>query len=224
MLILERLIRLYAPLLCVGCGAESDRLLCLVCCETIPSIPSRCYRCRSVSRDYATCAACRKVTPLRHVYVGFHHDGLPKELLHRAKYERAAAGLSEMAELLRPHAVVLPQGVVLVHIPTATSRVRQRGHDQAEVLARLLAAQVRMSRVCALARLGQAHQVGSTRAERMAHLHGALRIKDSRGLRGAHVVLVDDVVTTGATLETAARALKRAGVKRVDALVFAQAG
>ena len=75
-----------------------------------------------------------------------------------------------------------------------------------------------------LVRLGQAHQVGSNRRDRLLHLKGAFRVQHAARIRGAHVVLVDDVLTTGATIETAARVLKKAGAKRVDAIIFSQAG
>ncbi|QQS20213.1 ComF family protein [Candidatus Saccharibacteria bacterium] len=158
------------------------------------------------------------------MHVALHYDGLAKELLHHAKYERARSGLAEMAELLAPLLAHLPKDAVLVPVPTATRRVRQRGYDQAEVLARILAGSQNVLCESFLARTSQAHQVGSGKAERLRHLEGAFRIIHANRLQGKHIILVDDVLTSGATLETAGRLLKKAGAKQVDAIVFAQAG
>lgn len=224
MLLFERLISLYAPLVCLGCSKEADALLCPSCRAHVPTVPTRCYRCRAVTRDYVVCDGCRRHTSLRRVLVAMHYDGLAKELVHRAKYERARAGIAEMAELMTPLLPLLPDKIIFVPVPTATSRVRQRGYDQAVALAQLLARSSGSGVVQALSRLGQAHQVGAGRKERLEHLEHAFRLVRPQRIRGAHCILVDDVLTTGATLETAARVLKRAGARRVDAIVFAQAG
>lgn len=150
-----------------------------------------------------------------------HYDGLPKLLIHRAKYERARAGLIEAAEHMAPLLKNFDDNCVLVAVPTASSRARERGYDQAEVLARRLSKLSGMPLQRHLVRLGQAHQVGASRAERVAHLENAFRVRGSVNPR-QHIVLIDDVSTTGATLESAARTLKVAGFKHVDALVFAQ--
>lgn len=221
MLLLERLISLYAPHTCVECGAERDRLLCLPCRESIPGVPSRCYRCRVATRGFAVCGDCRGYTPLRHVYVAAHHEGAVRELLHRAKYERAQAGIGEMAEIMQSLLPLLPSPAALVPIPTASGRIRQRGYDQSVLLARQLSRHSGLPAAYLLIRFGQAHQVGAGRKERLQHLRGAFRVKGARALP-RHVVLVDDVLTTGATIETAARALKKAGVRHVDAILFAQ--
>lgn len=224
MLLLEKLISLYAPQCCLGCGNETDTLMCQSCKEAIPKVPSRCYRCRAVTRDFAVCASCKRYTSLRFVWVARHYDDLPKELLHTAKYERARAGLREITLEMSSLLSWVQEDVVFVPVPTATSRVRQRGYDQAVVLAKELARENQGSVVQALARLGQAHQVGAGRKERLEHLRGAFRATHAQDVRGKRCVLVDDVVTTGATIETAARILKKAGAKQVDALVYCQAG
>jgi ComF family protein len=224
MLLLEHLISLYAPLCCLGCGIESDALVCESCQTAIPPVPSRCYRCRSVTREFAVCERCRKYTVLRHVLVATHYEGVAKELLHAVKYERGRSGIVEMVELMAPLLRLLPQDVVFVPVPTATSRVRQRGYDQAVLLARTISRERRLDVADVLVRLGQAHQVGSNRRDRLLHLKDAFRTQRTARIRGAHVVLVDDVLTTGATIETAARVLKKAGAKQVDAIVFSQAG
>ncbi|HSX15603.1 MAG TPA: phosphoribosyltransferase family protein [Candidatus Saccharimonadales bacterium] len=223
MSILEKIISVFAPHTCLGCGVENDLLLCAQCRRGLPRVPSRCYHCRAVTDAYAVCGQCAGHTPLRQVIAYTHHQGLAKELLHRMKYERAQAGLHEAAAMMAALTGHLPEGAVLVHIPTATSRVRARGYDHARVLARSLARKSGLRHETFLSRAGQARQVGSNRSERLRQLDGAFRPVRTRLVRGQHIVLVDDVLTTGASLETAARVLRRAGAARVSAIVFAQA-
>ncbi len=119
--------------------------------------------------------------------------------------------------------LLLPENALLVHIPTATSRVRQRGYDQAELIARQAAKRMGLPHKGALMHLGQKQQHGASRAQRLAQLRDAFRIIRPDLIEDRHIVLVDDVITTGATLDAAAQALKAAGAKRVSALIFAQA-
>lgn len=220
----ERFITLYAPHICLGCGAEEDALLCGNCRQTLVFVPSRCYRCQSATRNFAVCERCKSHTPLRTVVAVTHYDTLAKELVHSAKYERAVSGVAEMAAMMARSLRYFPASALLIPAPTATSRARARGYDQAVVLARALTKLSGRRTTIALHRLNQGHQVGAGRVERFAHLKNAFRVTKQTTIHGAHVVLIDDVSTTGATLESAATALKKAGAKRVDALVFAQAG
>jgi ComF family protein len=222
MLLLERFLGLVAPHTCLGCEAEEDRLICAACQESVAPVPSRCYRCRAVTEDYAVCPACQSRTGLRRVAVRAHHAGLAKELIHYSKYERARSGLAEMAEAMAPLLPLFDETAVLVHIPTASSRVRVRGYDHARLMAAQLARNDSRTHATLLARVGQAHQVGANRTQRLRQLENAFRPLRPHLITGAHIILVDDVLTTGATLESAARVLKRAGAARVDAIVYAQ--
>jgi ComF family protein len=112
---------------------------------------------------------------------------------------------------------------VIVPAPTATSRARHRGYDQAALIARSLATKTEVQYLPVLRRSGQHHQVGSNRAERLRQLQNAYRVIRPANIVGKHVLLIDDVLTTGATLEAAAKVLKAAGAKRVSGVVFARA-
>jgi len=223
MLLVEYIISLYAPHICIECGNESNALLCGHCSSTVPRVPSRCYRCKAVSRDYETCKRCHAQTPLRKVWVTAPYESIAREVVHRTKYERAQAGAQTMARLTSPLLTGVADDVLLVPVPTASRRVRQRGYDQAVLFARELGELTGLKTARLLARQGQAHQVGAGRTDRLRHLQGAFRVTHPGNIEGKRVILVDDVLTTGATLETAAREFRRAGAKSIDAIVFAQA-
>lgn len=149
----------------------------------------------------------------------FVYAGFAKALVRSFKFEgkrAAAVELAERMELLH----VTPQTIV-VHIPTVPARVRERGYDHALLLAKAVAARHGLVQMTLLARATAARQVGAARRDRLANMAGAFRVV-STVPRNAHILLVDDVVTTGATLGEAAAALRAAGAQRVDALTFAR--
>jgi ComF family protein len=155
------------------------------------------------------------------VTVGTNYEALAKELVWRLKFSGAQAAASEIAGHLAT-IYVGDANVLVVPVPTSSQRVRQRGYDQANLLAKELSQRLGRRYLPCLTRVGQKHQVGASRSQRLAQLSGAFRV-NATIVDGAHILLVDDVLTTGATLQAAARVLKAAGAKRVEAIVFAQA-
>jgi predicted amidophosphoribosyltransferase len=113
--------------------------------------------------------------------------------------------------------------VLIAYVPTAPQRVRERGYDQAALIAKELAIRSKLPYHTLLARTGTQRQLGQQRAVRKEQMTGAFRSLDKIDLQDKHVLLIDDVLTTGATCEAAARALRQAGAKRVSAAVFAVA-
>jgi ComF family protein len=218
---LESLINLFAPHNCLGCAREGA-LLCTECAEQLPVWPPTCYRCGGAAADWSVCRSCRRSTPLRHVYIATHYEGIAKDVVWRLKFAGGRAATTDMARLIVER-LPLPSEVVLVHIPAASSRVRLRGYDQAALLARALSRMLRAPRLNCLVHLGQQRQVGASRQQRLAQAGHAFRLVRGANVEGKHVLLIDDVLTTGATLESAARLLKQAGAKQVDAVVFAHA-
>jgi ComF family protein len=147
---------------------------------------------------------------------------MAKELTRRFKFHYARAAAQPIAQLMSEILPFFTRKIIVVHVPTATVRRRQRGFDQAELLARELARSLHLPQATLLARLGQSRQVGATREQRLQQLINGFHPRKPYLIKGAHILLVDDVTTTGATLEAAAKVLKQAGAKRIDAVVFAQ--
>jgi ComF family protein len=166
--------------------------------------------------------SCRKQTRLFAVLPCFRYEDIAKDLLWRLKFERARSAAEEIAVLMLPH-IDWSSAEWLVPVPTAPARVRIRGYDQAYLIARELSRLSGTPLLSSLARYGSSRQVGMKRAQRQAQLAGAFRVRKPDYVRGSWLLLVDDVVTTGATLEAATAALKTAGAARVSAVTFAQA-
>lgn len=208
-----------APHECVGCLAEGA-LLCANCRTGLAPVLSSCYRCQAITDDFRTCTHCR-AAPLKAVAVVTTYTDIAKDLVWRLKFERARAAAGDIAQSM--HLPAHTAETLLVHIPTATNRVRQRGYDQARLIAHHLACRYALQTAPALARLGQQRQVGMKRQTRQQQLQQAFCVPRPASVAGKHIILIDDVLTTGATLEAAAAALKQAGARRVDAAVFARA-
>jgi ComF family protein len=202
MSVIDSLISIIAPYDCVGCGGEGS-LLCPSCRINLP--PPQLQKHANSS--------------LRHIQSATLYQGAAKDLIWKLKSGGAQAAAKimarQMARLLKTN------NQLIVPVPTATSRVRQRGYDQAKLIAKELARQTRLEYVDCLARHGQTHQVGASRKERLRQLSEAFRITKPRLVYDSRIVLVDDVTTTGATLETAAVALSKAGASKIEALTFA---
>ena len=148
------------------------------------------------------------------------YDGVVRELLLAHKEHGRTTLAGPLGALLARAVAAYGAGVVLVPVPSAPAAVRARGHDHAR---RLAAAAARRARVRSAPLLvgvrSVADQSGLDAVGRAANLAGALRA--GRGARGLSVVVVDDVVTTGATLAEAARALTAAGADVLGAAVVA---
>jgi len=152
-------------------------------------------------------------------------DGPARTLVHRLKY-------SDRAELCRPIAAwmtragadILADADLLTPVPLHALRLWRRQFNQAAALAREISRQT--GKPCDLSILRRvkatSSQVGLSRAQRAENVQGAFRAAEGATVRGLNVVLIDDVLTSGATANASARALLRVGAKRVDVLVFAR--
>ncbi len=221
MSVIEEFFNILAPHQCVACHAEGS-LLCQMCTEKINKVPERCYACGRWSERFRTCRACRRRSPLYSVRTVTAYEGAAKDLLHAVKFARARAGAGVMAAALAATGP-LSKETLITYVPTAPGRVRGRGYDQAALIAKGLSRRLGLPYLPLLARVGGQRQLGQSRAVRKQQMADAFRPLGRIDLRGKHVLLVDDVLTTGATCEAAARTLRRAGAKRVSAAVFAVA-
>jgi len=187
-----------------------------------------CLLCAGDSANEMVCARCVASLPM--LAPGVHRVVAPYEyrfpvdrLVQRFKFggDLAVGKWLALQLAMRARRVARPQ--VLVPVPLTRARLRMRGFNQSVEIARAVARALRIpAAMRVLERTRDAPpQAGLTRRARRANLRGAFRCR--RGaLAGRHVALIDDVVTTGATAEAAARALKRAGAVRVDVWAIAR--
>ena len=219
---LDRVIGILAPHICVVCGKEGS-LLCAWCApDALMTIPERCYRCSSVSEQSAVCLKCRKHSPLLCVWVAGLYQSAAKDLVYSLKFGRARAAATVISNLLNETIPALTPGTIVTYIPTASSRVRLRGYDQARLIAQAFATSRGLRVETLLRRQGQSRQVGATRKLRLQQAAKNYHTINLTVTKGADILIIDDILTTGATLESAAKVLKKAGAKQLYAAVFAQ--
>lgn len=222
MSLVETILDIFTPFECLRCKIEGS-LLCERCAATLTQVPPRCYRCGRWEGGYRTCRRCRAKSPLEAVCSAVsYNDAVAKELVHVLKFGRAKGAAKAAASALAA-AAAIPGDVYITYEPTASARVRERGYDQAALIARELARLAGRPYLPLLARVDNRRQTGQKRGTRMQQMEGAFRVLTPETVRNKHILLVDDVLTTGATCEAAARALRQTGARHVSAAVFAVA-
>ena len=175
--------------------------------------------------DDQLCGLCRRgLTGFDAAYSFGGYDGPLRELIHLFKYGRVKPLARPLSKLL---ACCLPREQrfdLIVPLPLHWWRRWQRGFNQSSLLAEALSQRLRLPWVDAVQRTRQtAAQTGLTRRQRRDNVSGAFAVKQKPRVEGRHVLLIDDVLTTGATASACALALKRGGAKRVTALTLARA-
>jgi competence protein ComFC len=215
---LQRLIELLAPATCFGCGVEGD-VICTTCLVMVPVRPGRCYGCNRVSVGGWTCEACRPASALTGVVVATDYEGAVKEAVLRLKFERSRATARVLAELVVGRLGGVEVDVVTA-VPIAPVRYRERGYNQSELIAREVAKRLGLPYRLTLGRTTNEHQMGRRRNERLSGVAGVFygvgRLSDER------VLVVDDVITTGATLAECAAVLWEIGAGEVWGAVVAR--
>jgi ComF family protein len=220
------LLDLVYPPRCAACGEPvAGGPFCAVCAGAVDPVPPGCARCGQPGPD-PLCGACRASPPaFDAVRAGGLLGGPLAEAIHGLKYRNRPALARPLGIWLAARAPV-EEGAVVVSIPLARRRRIERGYDQAALLADHLAraSGARSRRLRGVLRRVRETppQVGRTRAERARNVAGAFEATGG-ALAGRDVVLVDDVVTTGATADAAAEALRGAGARSVVVVALARA-
>ena len=213
------------PQACALCAAPAgDALVCAGCARDLPRLPCACPVCALPSASGSACGAClNRAPPFAATVAPFAYafplDRLVQALKYRGQLALAAWLADALADAVAARGTARPD--VLVAMPLAPSRQRDRGFNQAAEIARRVAHRIGMPLRTGLVRTGEGPpQAALPWAQRIANLRNAFACDVS--FAGRSVALVDDVMTTGATLRAAALALRRGGAARVEAWVVAR--
>ena len=223
-----RLQRWLLPLRCLLCGAPgaNGADLCADCASELPRNVSCCARCAlPLALPAALCGECqRRLPPWDAAWAPFRYAWPLDRLESRFKFGRDLAAGRVLAAQWQTQPRTLELPALILPVPLHQGRLRQRGYNQALELAAPLAKAFGV-----LIRPDLLQRIRATPAQteldavtRRRNLRGAFALREGATLP-AHVALVDDVMTTGATLAECARVLRRAGVQRIDVWALARA-
>lgn len=229
----RRLVGRLWPARCLACAEAGHRRhdLCAACLATLPWNHHACAHCAiplpvapAQPQGPQVCGDClQRPPPLQATRAAFVYGAPLDRLLPRFKFHHDLAAGRLLAQLMAHALDAAERPQALLPVPLHHARLRSRGYDQALELAKPLSRALRVPLLHdALVRArATAQQSQLDAAQRRRNLRRAF-VVDGRVALPAHVALVDDVMTTGATLHAAATALKRAGIARVDAWVCAR--
>lgn len=218
----EKLLDMITSTECCVCGVEG-LVVCIGCQQDMQNTAiSSCYRCNQLTQDFKTCQACRNHTYLRRLWAVSNYEEPISGLIKSLKFDSQRHIAKPLAQMMSNRLPLLGEGYVIVASPTSLRRKRQRGFDQADLLARLISSQRRIKNLKVLIRIGDSRQVGSNRQKRLDNSKNMFRAVNVEHVRDKRILLIDDVVTTGATLTAAADTLINAGAKSIEAIVMAR--
>lgn len=212
---------------CLGCEAEGHDPLCPNCLAYLDPLPAnRCRRCQGVLTSQGECALCRhNQGGVEGVFALGTYAGTLRKLIRQLKYQsRADLGLYLGGQLADRIRVLADPGWLVVPVPIHPDRRRQRGYNQAELLAWQVARRLDLDYAPhALERPAHGRPFYLRgRSERWQGAQDAFEGEPTR-IRGRRVLLVDDIMTSGATAWGSAGALRRAGASEVWLAVAARA-
>lgn len=214
------------PQYCVGCGKEGD-FLCYSCHQSLSRItPPLCPKCGRPQPSGILCPDCISwPAEIDGIRSPFRFDGVMRQAIHQLKYRNLRALVKPLAKLLWDYLTTNPvPAEVLVPVPLHQKRLRERGYNQSGLLAQELGKLTNLPVVndCLIRQQHAPPQARtSTVEERRSNIANAFTCRNHR-LRDTQVLLIDDVSTSGATLNACAAALKASGTTSVWGLAMAR--
>jgi ComF family protein len=226
----EVLLDFALPPRCPGCGEVSQDVgaFCPACWRQLEWLGDRgCQRCGLPlsGTEADNCGRCLADPPeLDRIRAAVEYDEIPRSVALRLKYGRKVALAKTMARYMAPLRGEWDEDAVLLPIPLHRSRLWERGFNQAGLVARELGRTWELPvHWHSVRRTKRTKPLkGLNPLQRRRAVAGAFRVIEPDRLRGRTVVLIDDVLTSGSTAEACARALRRAGARRVELICWAR--
>lgn len=216
----------FFPPVCVGCG-KIGKFICAKCTQNLPLLlPPLCEKCGKPESTGLLCPACWGWnSDIDGIRAPYRFDGVIRDAIYEFKYRNIRAIAGFLASLLASYLMnnSLP-GDVLVSVPLSQQRLRKRGYNQSNILAKELSKLILLPTVndCLIRTKDNPPQARTASVnERHKNVSGAFTCQDDR-LAGKRVLLLDDVCTTGATLDACASALKKSNVISVWGITLAR--
>lgn len=223
----EDLVHLLFPKVCLGCGhllKTSEEALCTNCRLQLPEMHLN-PNLNQLHKRFAGKVSIRYVS----AYLQFAKGGIVQRLIHQIKYRgQKEAGTIVgrwFGNQLAQDEGIMADVEVLIPVPLHRSRLKQRGYNQAAYIANGMAQslQKEMDEKALVRKAFNSSQTQKNRVERWENVNTVFEVSTNANIRNKHVLLVDDVLTTGATLEACAVALLAAGCSRVSIAALAAA-
>ncbi len=222
----EKIVDFFFPRRCVGCGRIGD-FLCVGCRQKLPRVLRPiCKRCGKPESSGNLCSACwGQKTEIDGIRSVFRFEGIVRQAIHDLKYRNLKSISGCLATLMADYLQDNPvHGEVLVPVPLHSRRLRERGYNQSNLLAQELGKLIDIPVIDGSLRrikdsLPQART--TTIDERRENVAEAFACQDKE-LKAKNIILVDDVCTSGATLEACAVALKTGGAISVWGFTLAR--
>lgn len=202
-------------------------MLCPSCCESLPQItPPFCPQCGIPQSSGLLCPGCAsRSAEIDGIRSPFQFEGVIRQAIHKLKYKNLRALAAPLAKLLRDYLATGPvPGEVLVPVPLHQKRLKERGHNQSRLLADELSKLIALPVIgdCLVRKHDTPPQARTTTVEeRWSNITNAFTCVNDK-IEDKKVLLLDDVSTSGATLNACATALKAAGATSVWGLVLAR--
>lgn len=226
--ILSNLLNLVFPPKCINCNAYGS-LICQRCFDNIEFINTQiCYKCSKLSSGFKICYLCQKQSGLKRAIVCTYWQKPIKLFIHYYKYKKLYVLKKQFGALMATmfFKICSHKNIVLVPVPLHRYRLWDRGFNQSALLAQEIAKLLDVSVVDCLVRYKHTKpQFGLNKMVRPTNVKGVFKFKNKyfSKITGKTVVLIDDIIATGSTLQECARTLKKAGVKNIWSLVLAKA-